>query len=117
MWNGNYILILYLRLFFFRVDLQQRKVNIMNKEKFFCNLIYYASLIIALFLLIIGKYYLGSLWVVITILISIEIAVLNILQTMRQNKTDKKPKKKTKAKRDENGRFVKDEADLETPSL
>ena len=28
-----------------------------------------------------------------------------------------KPKKKTKAKRDENGRFVKDEADLETPSL
>ena len=29
----------------------------------------------------------------------------------------KKPKKKTKAKRDENGRFVKDEADLDTPSL
>ena len=29
----------------------------------------------------------------------------------------KKPKKKTKAKRDEHGRFVKDEADLETPSL
>ena len=28
-----------------------------------------------------------------------------------------KPKKKTKAKRDEHGRFVKDEADLETPSL
>ncbi|MDC3064211.1 hypothetical protein OA097_00775 [bacterium] len=28
-----------------------------------------------------------------------------------------KPKKKTKAKRDENGRFVKDEADLDTPSL
>ena len=28
-----------------------------------------------------------------------------------------KPKKKTKAKRDEQGRFVKDEADLETPSL
>ena len=28
-----------------------------------------------------------------------------------------KPKKKTKAKRDEAGRFVKDEADLETPSL
>jgi hypothetical protein len=25
--------------------------------------------------------------------------------------------KKPKAKRDENGRFVKDEADLETPSL
>ena len=28
-----------------------------------------------------------------------------------------KPKKKTKAKRDEAGRFVKDEADLNTPSL
>ena len=30
-----------------------------------------------------------------------------------------KPKKKAKAKakRDENGRFVKDEADLDTPSL
>ena len=29
----------------------------------------------------------------------------------------KKLKKKTKAKRDEAGRFVKDEADLDTPSL
>ena len=29
----------------------------------------------------------------------------------------KKPKRKTKAKRDEAGRFVKDEADLDTPSL
>ena len=29
----------------------------------------------------------------------------------------KKPKKKTKAKRDEHGRFVRDEADLDTPSL
>ena len=29
----------------------------------------------------------------------------------------KKPKKKTKAKRDEQGRFVKDEADLDTPSM
>ena len=28
-----------------------------------------------------------------------------------------KPKKKTKAKRDNHGRFVKDEADLDTPSL
>ena len=28
-----------------------------------------------------------------------------------------KAKKKTKAKRDEHGRFVKDEADLDTPSL
>ena len=29
----------------------------------------------------------------------------------------KKPKKKTKAKRDDAGRFVKDEADLDTPSM
>jgi len=29
----------------------------------------------------------------------------------------KKPKKKTKAKRDEHGRFVKEEADLSTPSF
>jgi hypothetical protein len=28
-----------------------------------------------------------------------------------------KPKRKTKAKRDEHGRFVKDEADLDTPSM
>ena len=28
-----------------------------------------------------------------------------------------KPKRKTKAKRDEQGRFVKDEADLDTPSM
>jgi len=28
-----------------------------------------------------------------------------------------KPKKKTKAKRDEAGRFVRDQADLDTPSL
>ena len=28
-----------------------------------------------------------------------------------------KPKKKTKSKRDDHGRFVKDEADLDTPSL
>ena len=28
-----------------------------------------------------------------------------------------KPKKKIKAKRDEHGRFVKDEADLDTPSM
>ena len=28
-----------------------------------------------------------------------------------------KPKKKTKAKRDDHGRFVKDEADLDTPSM
>ena len=29
----------------------------------------------------------------------------------------KKAKRKTKAKRDEAGRFVKDEADLDTPSM
>ena len=29
----------------------------------------------------------------------------------------RKAKKKTKAKRDEHGRFVKDEADLDTPSM
>jgi hypothetical protein len=29
----------------------------------------------------------------------------------------KKPKKKTKAKRDEAGRFVKEDADLSTPSF
>ena len=35
----------------------------------------------------------------------------------REAAAKKKPKKKTKAKRDEAGRFVKDEADLDTPSL
>ena len=29
----------------------------------------------------------------------------------------RKPKKKTKAKRDEQGRFVKDDPDLDTPSM
>ncbi len=38
-------------------------------------------------------------------------------QIAAQVEAIKKPKKKTKAKRDENGRFVKDEADLDTPSL
>ena len=32
-------------------------------------------------------------------------------------KTKTKAKKKTKAKRDDHGPFVKDEADLDTPSL
>ena len=32
-------------------------------------------------------------------------------------KAKAKPKKKTKAKRDDHGRFVKDEADLDTPSM
>ena len=37
----------------------------------------------------------------------------------REEAAKVKPKKKAKAKakRDENGRFVKDEADLDTPSL
>ncbi len=35
----------------------------------------------------------------------------------RKAAAEKKPKRKTKAKRDEQGRFVKDEADLDTPSL
>ena len=38
-------------------------------------------------------------------------------QIAAQVEAIKKPKKKTKAKRDEAGRFVKDEADLDTPSL
>ena len=38
-------------------------------------------------------------------------------QIAAQVEAIKKPKKKTKAKRDEQGRFVKDEADLDTPSL
>ena len=32
-------------------------------------------------------------------------------------KAKPKAKKKTKAKRDDHGRFVKDEADLDTPSM
>ena len=38
-------------------------------------------------------------------------------QIAAQIEAVKKPKKKTKAKRDDHGRFVKDEADLDTPSL
>ena len=40
-------------------------------------------------------------------------------QIAAQAAADAKPKrkKKTKAKRDEHGRFVKDEADLDTPSM
>ena len=38
-------------------------------------------------------------------------------QIAAQAAADAKPKKKTKAKRDEAGRFVRDEADLDTPSL
>ena len=35
----------------------------------------------------------------------------------REEAAKVKPKKKTKAKRDDHGRFVKDEADLDTPSM
>ena len=35
----------------------------------------------------------------------------------REAAAKSKPKKKTKAKRDETGRFVRDEADLDTPSM
>ena len=39
------------------------------------------------------------------------------LKALEAEAAKKKPKRKTKAKRDEQGRFVKDEADLDTPSL
>ena len=35
----------------------------------------------------------------------------------KKKTSKKKPKIKTKAKRDDAGRFVKDEADLDTPSM
>ena len=38
-------------------------------------------------------------------------------QLAKELAAKKKPKKKTKAKRDEHGRFVRDEADLDTPSM
>ena len=40
-----------------------------------------------------------------------------IADQVKAEKAAAKKKKKPKAKRDENGRFVKDEADLDTPSL
>ena len=39
------------------------------------------------------------------------------LMALEAEAAKKKPKKKTKAKRDDAGRFVKDEADLDTPSM
>ena len=44
-------------------------------------------------------------------------STLSDQRAAREAAAKAKPKKKTKAKRDENGRFVKDEADLDTPSL
>ena len=41
----------------------------------------------------------------------------NRTKSREKKKKLAKAKKKTKAKRDEQGRFVKDEADLDTPSL
>ena len=44
-------------------------------------------------------------------------STLSIQAAARDAAAKAKPKKKTKAKRDEHGRFVKDDADLDTPSL
>ena len=46
-----------------------------------------------------------------------KMSTLTDQRAAREAAAKAKPKKKTKAKRDENGRFVKDEADLDTPSL
>ena len=40
-----------------------------------------------------------------------------IADQVKAEKTAAKKKKKPKAKRDDHGRFVKDEADLDTPSM
>ena len=45
-------------------------------------------------------------------------STLSIQAAAREEAAKVKPKKKTKAKRDENGRFIKkDDPDLDTPSL
>ena len=44
-------------------------------------------------------------------------STLSRLLAEREAAAKAKPKKKTKAKRDEQGRFVKDDPDLDTPSL
>ena len=44
-------------------------------------------------------------------------STLSDQRAAREAAAKAKPKKKTKAKRDDHGRFVKDEADLDTPSL
>ena len=44
-------------------------------------------------------------------------STLSDQRAAREAAAKAKPKKKTKAKRDDNGRFVKDEADLDTPSM
>ena len=44
-------------------------------------------------------------------------STLTRLKALEAEAAKKKPKRKTKAQRDEAGRFVKDEADLDTPSM
>ena len=44
-------------------------------------------------------------------------STLTRLKALEAEAAKKKPKRKTKAKRDDSGRFVKDEADLDTPSM
>ena len=44
-------------------------------------------------------------------------STLSDQRAAREAAAKAKPKRKTKAKRDEHGRFVKDEADLDTPSM
>ena len=44
-------------------------------------------------------------------------STLSLQAAAREAAAKTKVKKKTKAKRDDHGRFVKDEADLDTPSL
>ena len=44
-------------------------------------------------------------------------STLSDQRAAREEAAKVKPKKKEKAKRDDHGRFVKDEADLDTPSL
>ena len=46
-----------------------------------------------------------------------KMSTLTDQRAAREAAAKAKPKKKTKAKRDEAGRFVRDEADLDTPSL
>ena len=44
-------------------------------------------------------------------------STLSIQAAAREEAAKVKPKKKTKTQRDDHGRFVKDEADLDTPSM
>ncbi len=44
-------------------------------------------------------------------------STLTRLKALEAEAAKKKPKRKTKAKRDDAGRFVKDDPDLDTPSM